>query len=108
MVDDRTLPPLEGREPPHGAHIKLPGFSFAFYILTEARAPVCKWALIETAFTGESGLCDDKIFCFEIIYVRKLQPWMKWISLSIWKQHFLFIINIELKPLKTIFNDQRW
>lgn len=42
MVDDRTLPPLEGRELPPGAHIKLPGFSFAFYVLTEARAPVCK------------------------------------------------------------------
>ncbi|XP_059397821.1 heparanase-like [Carassius carassius] len=42
MVDDRTLPPLKGRELPPGEHIKLPGFSFAFYVLIEAQAPVCK------------------------------------------------------------------
>uniref|UniRef100_A0A671M7V9 Heparanase n=1 Tax=Sinocyclocheilus anshuiensis TaxID=1608454 RepID=A0A671M7V9_9TELE len=42
MVDDRTLPPLKGRELPPGEHIKLPGFSFAFYVLIEAQALVCK------------------------------------------------------------------
>ncbi|KAK2872596.1 hypothetical protein Q8A67_022493 [Cirrhinus molitorella] len=42
MVDDRTLPPLKGHELPPGEHIKLPGFSFAFYVLIEAQAPVCK------------------------------------------------------------------
>ncbi|XP_048022290.1 heparanase [Megalobrama amblycephala] len=42
MVDDRTLPPLEGHGLQPGEHIKLPGFSFAFYVLIEARAPVCK------------------------------------------------------------------
>uniref|UniRef100_A0A672NV19 Heparanase n=1 Tax=Sinocyclocheilus grahami TaxID=75366 RepID=A0A672NV19_SINGR len=42
MVDDRTLPPLKGCELPPGEHIKLPGFSFAFYVLIEAQALVCK------------------------------------------------------------------
>ncbi|XP_042567373.1 heparanase-like [Cyprinus carpio] len=42
MVDDRTLPLLKGRELPPGEHIKLPGFSFAFYVLIEAQAAVCK------------------------------------------------------------------
>ncbi|XP_050949842.1 heparanase [Labeo rohita] len=42
MVDDQTLPPLKGRELPPGEHMKLPGFSFAFYVLIEAQAPVCK------------------------------------------------------------------
>ncbi|KAI7796229.1 Hpse protein, partial [Triplophysa rosa] len=42
MVDDRTLPALQGSELPPGEPIKLPGFSFAFYVVTDARAPVCK------------------------------------------------------------------
>uniref|UniRef100_A0A8C2AHD7 Heparanase n=1 Tax=Cyprinus carpio TaxID=7962 RepID=A0A8C2AHD7_CYPCA len=42
MVDDRTLPPLKGHELSPGERIKLPGFSFAFYVLIEAQAPVCK------------------------------------------------------------------
>uniref|UniRef100_A0A673NA33 Heparanase n=1 Tax=Sinocyclocheilus rhinocerous TaxID=307959 RepID=A0A673NA33_9TELE len=42
MVDDGTLPPLKGRELPPGERLKLPGFSFAFYVLIEAQAPVCK------------------------------------------------------------------
>ncbi|XP_056303112.1 heparanase isoform X1 [Danio aesculapii] len=42
MVDDRTLPPLTGRELPSDKHIKLPAFSFAFYVLIDAQAAVCK------------------------------------------------------------------
>ncbi|XP_051537656.1 heparanase isoform X1 [Myxocyprinus asiaticus] len=42
MVDDRTLPPLQGSELPPGEQIQLPGFSFAFYVLTQAQAPACK------------------------------------------------------------------
>lgn len=42
MVDDRTVPALQGSELPPGEPIKLPGFSFAFYVITDARAPVCK------------------------------------------------------------------
>ncbi|XP_060791942.1 heparanase isoform X2 [Neoarius graeffei] len=41
MVDERTLPPLEGAELPPGEHIKLPALSFAFYVLKQAAAPVC-------------------------------------------------------------------
>ncbi|KAG9265511.1 heparanase [Astyanax mexicanus] len=41
MVDERTLPPLRGIKLPAGKHLKLPGFSFAFYVLKEAGAPVC-------------------------------------------------------------------
>ncbi|NP_001038470.1 heparanase precursor [Danio rerio] len=42
MVDDRTLPPLTGRELPSDEPIKLPAFSFAFYVLINAQAAVCK------------------------------------------------------------------
>ncbi|MCJ8740897.1 hypothetical protein PDJAM_G00064450 [Pangasius djambal] len=41
MVDDRTLPPLQGAELPPGEHLKLPALSFAFYVLKQAAAPVC-------------------------------------------------------------------
>ncbi|XP_056587207.1 heparanase isoform X1 [Triplophysa dalaica] len=42
MVDDRTLPALQGSKLPPGEPLKLPGFSFAFYVVTDAQAPVCK------------------------------------------------------------------
>ncbi|XP_072518930.1 heparanase [Salminus brasiliensis] len=41
MVDEQTLPPLQGTDLPPGKHLKLPGFSFAFYVLKHAHAPVC-------------------------------------------------------------------
>ncbi|KAJ8287064.1 hypothetical protein GJAV_G00046630 [Gymnothorax javanicus] len=41
LVDDRTLPPLRGVPLPAGAHLKLPAFSFAFYVLKEVRAQAC-------------------------------------------------------------------
>ncbi|KAG7476682.1 hypothetical protein MATL_G00085510 [Megalops atlanticus] len=42
MVDDRTLPPLQGVPLPPGERLNLPGFSFAFYVLKDARAPACR------------------------------------------------------------------
>lgn len=41
MVDERTLPPLQGVELPPGEHLKLPALSFAFYVLKRAAASVC-------------------------------------------------------------------
>ncbi|XP_029920606.1 heparanase [Myripristis murdjan] len=42
MVDDKTLPELKGTNLPPGEHLKLPGYSFAFYVLPEARAAACR------------------------------------------------------------------
>lgn len=42
MVDDRTLPELQGVPLHAGDPLSLPGFSFAFYVLTEAQAPACR------------------------------------------------------------------
>ncbi|XP_062339919.1 heparanase [Osmerus eperlanus] len=42
MIDDRTLPELKGTKLPPAEHLHLPGFSLAFYILQEAKAPVCQ------------------------------------------------------------------
>ena len=42
MIDDRTLPELKGTKLPPGEHLRLPGFSLAFFILREAKAPVCQ------------------------------------------------------------------
>ncbi|KAJ8339112.1 hypothetical protein SKAU_G00358980 [Synaphobranchus kaupii] len=42
LVDDRTLPPLLGVPLPPGDHLKLPAFSFAFYILKDTRTPACR------------------------------------------------------------------
>ncbi|TRY60897.1 hypothetical protein DNTS_035160 [Danionella cerebrum] len=42
MVDEQTLPQLQGQKLPPGEHIKLPAFSFAFYVLIDAQATVCK------------------------------------------------------------------
>ncbi|XP_064164897.1 heparanase [Anguilla rostrata] len=42
LVDDRTLPPLQGALLPPGDHLKLPAFSFAFYVLRDAHAPGCR------------------------------------------------------------------
>ncbi|KAL6469756.1 hypothetical protein MHYP_G00208750 [Metynnis hypsauchen] len=41
MVDEQTLPPLQGTDLRPGEHLKLPGLSFAFYVVKQARAPVC-------------------------------------------------------------------
>ncbi|KAG9342590.1 hypothetical protein JZ751_016022 [Albula glossodonta] len=41
MVDDRTLPPLQGAPLPPSEHLKLPGFSFAFYVFKDAGTPAC-------------------------------------------------------------------
>ncbi|XP_023839408.1 heparanase isoform X2 [Salvelinus sp. IW2-2015] len=42
MVDDRTLPSLQGTPLPAGEHLRLPGYSFAFYVLSEAQALACR------------------------------------------------------------------
>lgn len=42
MVDDRTLPELKGATLPPGEHLQLPEYSLAFYVLQEAKAPVCQ------------------------------------------------------------------
>ncbi|KAI4893187.1 hypothetical protein NFI96_018502, partial [Prochilodus magdalenae] len=41
MLDEQTLPPLRGTDLPPGEHLKLPGLSFAFYVLKQAHSPVC-------------------------------------------------------------------
>ena len=41
MIDDRTLPELKGAKLPPGEHLRLPGYSLAFYVLQEAKAPAC-------------------------------------------------------------------
>ncbi|XP_030625019.1 heparanase [Chanos chanos] len=41
MVDDRTLPPLKGSELSPGEQLKVPGLSFAFYVLKDAQAAAC-------------------------------------------------------------------
>ncbi len=101
MVDDRTLPLLKGRELPPGEHLKLPGFSFAFYVLIEAQAPVCKWALIKTAFTGQSGtqMRDDKIFSCDYFMWGNL---MKWIIVLIYYHCFVMKIHIYYKYQKDL------
>lgn len=42
MVDNKTLPEFKGSPFPPGEHLQLPGFSFAFYVLREARALACR------------------------------------------------------------------
>uniref|UniRef100_UPI003AAF5F50 heparanase isoform X1 n=1 Tax=Centroberyx gerrardi TaxID=166262 RepID=UPI003AAF5F50 len=42
MVDDKTLPELKGARLPPGEHLQLPGYSLAFFVLTEARASACR------------------------------------------------------------------
>ncbi|KAM9541187.1 heparanase-like isoform 2-T2 [Salvelinus alpinus] len=42
MVDDRTLPSLQGTPLAAGEHLRLPGYSFAFYLLSEAQALACR------------------------------------------------------------------
>ncbi|XP_031658932.1 heparanase isoform X1 [Oncorhynchus kisutch] len=42
MVDERTLPSLQGTLLPAGEHLRLPGYSFAFYVLSEAQALACR------------------------------------------------------------------
>ncbi|XP_036833379.1 heparanase isoform X3 [Oncorhynchus mykiss] len=42
MVDERTLPSLQGTPLPAGEHLRLPGYSFAFYVLSEAQALACR------------------------------------------------------------------
>ncbi|KAL0965704.1 hypothetical protein UPYG_G00284650 [Umbra pygmaea] len=42
MVDDRTLPSLQGASIPAGEHLRLPGYSFAFYVFGEAQAAACR------------------------------------------------------------------
>ncbi|KAJ8393977.1 hypothetical protein AAFF_G00055100, partial [Aldrovandia affinis] len=42
LLDDRTLPPLQGVSLPPGEHLKLPAFSFAFYVLKDAHSPACE------------------------------------------------------------------
>ncbi|XP_041915110.1 heparanase isoform X2 [Alosa sapidissima] len=42
MVDDQTLPELKGVPLHAGEPLSLPGFSFAFYVLTEAHASACQ------------------------------------------------------------------
>nr|XP_023664414.1 heparanase [Paramormyrops kingsleyae] len=41
MVNDTTLPPLRGTTLPPGKPLRLPGFSFAFWVLQDAGAPAC-------------------------------------------------------------------
>ncbi|KAL2076845.1 hypothetical protein ACEWY4_027554 [Coilia grayii] len=41
MVDERTLPELRGVHHHAGVPLSLPGFSFAFYVMTEAQASAC-------------------------------------------------------------------
>ncbi|CAB1352930.1 unnamed protein product [Coregonus sp. 'balchen'] len=42
MVDDRTLPSLQGTPLAAGEHLRLPGYSFAFYVLSKAQALACR------------------------------------------------------------------
>ncbi|XP_055035360.2 heparanase [Misgurnus anguillicaudatus] len=42
MADDHTLPAIKGFVLPPGEPIRLPGFSLAFYVITEAQASVCR------------------------------------------------------------------
>ncbi|XP_066566943.1 heparanase [Amia ocellicauda] len=42
MVDDRTLPVLQGSPMPAGTPLKLPALSFAFYVIKDARVPACR------------------------------------------------------------------
>ncbi|XP_048876214.1 heparanase [Brienomyrus brachyistius] len=41
MVNDTTLPPLLGTTLPPGQPLRLPGYSFAFWVLKDAGAPAC-------------------------------------------------------------------
>lgn len=41
MVDERTLPALQGAELPPGEPLGLPALSFGFYVLKQAAAPAC-------------------------------------------------------------------
>ncbi|KAJ8260915.1 hypothetical protein COCON_G00166380 [Conger conger] len=42
LVDDRTLPSLQGAPLPPRDHLKLPSFSFTFYVLKDANAQACR------------------------------------------------------------------
>lgn len=42
MADDYTLPNIKGSVLPPGEPIRLPGFSLAFYVMTEAQATACR------------------------------------------------------------------
>ncbi|XP_075885928.1 heparanase [Nelusetta ayraudi] len=41
MVDDKTLPELEGRHQPAAGHLDLPAYSLAFFVFPDARATGC-------------------------------------------------------------------
>ncbi|XP_041825224.1 heparanase [Melanotaenia boesemani] len=41
MVDDKTLPSLSGVHQPPAEHLQLPGYSLAFFVFADAKAPAC-------------------------------------------------------------------
>ncbi|XP_027882002.1 heparanase [Xiphophorus couchianus] len=41
MVDDKTLPELNGTQFPPAEHLKLPPYSLGFFVMMDARAPAC-------------------------------------------------------------------
>lgn len=41
MVDDKTLPDLEGSSLPPAEHLQLPAYSLAFFVFTDAKAAGC-------------------------------------------------------------------
>lgn len=43
MVDDKTLPDLEGRRLPPAEHLQLPAFSLAFFVFMDTQAAGCIW-----------------------------------------------------------------
>lgn len=42
MLDDKTLPDLNGLRLPPSEHLQLPAYSLAFFVLTDARAAGCE------------------------------------------------------------------
>uniref|UniRef100_A0A4W3JI07 Heparanase n=1 Tax=Callorhinchus milii TaxID=7868 RepID=A0A4W3JI07_CALMI len=42
MVDRETLPVIRGKQLAPGSIIRLPGFSYAFYVIQDAKAPACQ------------------------------------------------------------------
>ncbi|XP_043951677.1 heparanase isoform X1 [Gambusia affinis] len=41
MVDDKTLPKLNGTQLPPAEHLKLPPYSLGFFVIMDAQAPAC-------------------------------------------------------------------
>ena len=66
MVDDQTLPELQGVPLHTGDPLSLPGFSFAFYVLSQAQAAACHWA-----FDSHTHDVTGTVNCIHTVFLSR-------------------------------------